>query len=287
VNPYPQMGKYSPEWAYSTAWAYVAPDGREYGLLASYSGVSVFRLTNPNQPVQVGFVNLRNSGWHESRQYGTRVYITTEVFNGEPSTDGLEIVDMSDPEHPQKVPYAATIQWAHSLEVDTARGLLYTNGTNRGVVIYSLANPDKPVEITIPKRAGLEALLAGRTLDPGLGPFARRASDAVTGRVRVFFTLLAHYDRLADAARAEPDGFVLTHGEPHLANFLRVDGRLVGYHDTLGRGRRLTIEDVTFGAVAVLPDAPAQHYQLREFSVGAVSFRKKWTHRYRTVVHRP
>ncbi|HEY9334243.1 hypothetical protein [Kribbella sp. NPDC050459] len=69
--------------------------------------------------------------------------------------------------------------------------------------------------------------------------------------------------------------------------FLRVDGRLVGYHDTLGRGRRLTIEDVTFGAVAVLPDAPAQHYQLREFSVSALLARPRWPHRYRTVVHRP
>jgi hypothetical protein len=114
VNPYPAMGKW--EWAYSTAWAYVAPDGREYGLLASLSGVTVFRLTDPTQPVQVAFINLRNSGWHESRQYGTRVYIVTEVFNGEPSTEGLEILDMSDPEHPRKVPYAATIQWAHSLE---------------------------------------------------------------------------------------------------------------------------------------------------------------------------
>ncbi|HTK69881.1 MAG TPA: choice-of-anchor B family protein [Candidatus Eisenbacteria bacterium] len=146
VNPYPNMGKW--EWAYSTAWAYVAPDGREYGVLASLSGISVFRLTDPTQPVQVGFINLRDSGWHESRQYGTRLYITTEVFNGEPAIDGLVVIDMSDPEHPQKIPYASTIQWAHSLEVDTARGLLYTNGTNRGVVIYSLANPDNPVEIS-------------------------------------------------------------------------------------------------------------------------------------------
>lgn len=79
----------------------------------------------------------------------------------------------------------------------------------------------------IPKRAGLETLLAGRALDPGLGPFARRASQAITRQAPMLSALLAHYDRLADAARAAPDGFVLTHGEPHLGNFMRVGGRLL------------------------------------------------------------
>ena len=145
MDPHPNSGTWP--WAYSTAWAYVAPDGREYALLGSISGVSVIRLTDPTHPVEVAFINLRDSGWHESRQYGTRVYIVTEVFNGVPATEGLEVIDMSDPEHPRKVPYMSTIQWAHSLEVDQARGLLYTNGTNRGVVIHSLANPDNPVEV--------------------------------------------------------------------------------------------------------------------------------------------
>lgn len=69
--------------------------------------------------------------------------------------------------------------------------------------------------------------------------------------------------------------------------FLRVDGRLVGYHDTLGRGRRLTIEDVTFGAATSPLESPAQHYQLDEFSVRALLGRPHWPHRHRMVVHRP
>jgi spectinomycin phosphotransferase/16S rRNA (guanine(1405)-N(7))-methyltransferase len=79
----------------------------------------------------------------------------------------------------------------------------------------------------IPKRAGLEALLTGQVLDAGLGPFARHASRAISRRAPALSALLAHYDRLAEEARAEPDGFVLTHGEPHLGNFMRVGGRLL------------------------------------------------------------
>jgi aminoglycoside phosphotransferase (APT) family kinase protein len=60
-----------------------------------------------------------------------------------------------------------------------------------------------------------------------LGPFARGASKAVARQAPILSALLTHYDRLADAARAEPDGFVLTHGEPHLGNFMRVGGRLL------------------------------------------------------------
>jgi hypothetical protein len=73
--------------------------------------------------------------------------------------------------------------------------------------------------------------------------------------------------------------------------FLRVDGRLVGYHDTLGRGSRLTIEDVTFGpapALEQLPgQSPAQRYQLDDFSVRVLHGRPHRPRRHLTVVHRP
>jgi len=79
----------------------------------------------------------------------------------------------------------------------------------------------------IPKRAALEALLSGQALDPSLGPFARNASKLIAWQAPTLSALLAHYDCVAEAARAEPDGFVLTHGEPHLGNFMRVGGRLL------------------------------------------------------------
>lgn len=51
--------------------------------------------------------------------------------------------------------------------------------------------------------------------------------------------------------------------------YLRVDGRLVGYHDALSRGSRLTIEDVAFGSPESVPASADPHYQLGEFFVRA------------------
>jgi hypothetical protein len=66
--------------------------------------------------------------------------------------------------------------------------------------------------------------------------------------------------------------------------YLRVDGRLVGYHDALSRGARLTIEDVTFGSPESLPASPDAHYQLGDFFVRTLSRRKLWPRRHPTVV---
>lgn len=61
--------------------------------------------------------------------------------------------------------------------------------------------------------------------------------------------------------------------------YLRVDGRLVGYHDALSRGSRLTISDVTFGSSESLATSPGPHYQLGEFFVRALSRRARWPRR--------
>jgi hypothetical protein len=49
--------------------------------------------------------------------------------------------------------------------------------------------------------------------------------------------------------------------------YLRVDGRLVGYHDAFGRGSQLTIADVAFGSAASVPGSPDPCYRLDRFSV--------------------
>ncbi|WP_328521060.1 hypothetical protein [Kribbella sp. NBC_00359] len=69
--------------------------------------------------------------------------------------------------------------------------------------------------------------------------------------------------------------------------YLRVDGRLVGYHDALSRGSRLTIEDVAFGSPASIPTAPDPRYQLGEFFIRALSRRGHWGRRRATAVRRP
>ena len=76
-------------------------------------------------------------------------------------------------------------------------------------------------------RGGLENFLP----EPGRpwhgGPFSAGAQHLVVARAGEIVRLIAAFDRLVDAtapARADP---VITHGEPHPANVMRVDGRLV------------------------------------------------------------
>ena len=69
--------------------------------------------------------------------------------------------------------------------------------------------------------------------------------------------------------------------------YIRVDGRLVGYHDALSRGSRLTIEDVAFGSPESLATSPDPHYQLGEFSVRALSRHPRWPRRHATGTQKP
>ena len=80
-------------------------------------------------------------------------------------------------------------------------------------------------------RFGGQADLNAFLLDPGRrwdgGPFAEAAHRLLLSRTADLGQLAAGFDRLAEVtipARAEP---VITHGEPHPANLMSVDGRLV------------------------------------------------------------
>ena len=152
-----QMNKYSNA-GYSSCWSYVHSDGREYAVEFSKSGASFVRLTNPEQPVEVAFINLPDSDWHEGRQYQNFFYIITEDVNNFNATAGLVIVDMSNPDQPKKLAnYTSPIFWAHTIDIDTARGFLYLpgaagttpSGTAAGLFIYSLADPTNPAFLAI------------------------------------------------------------------------------------------------------------------------------------------
>ncbi|TCC07808.1 hypothetical protein [Kribbella soli] len=68
--------------------------------------------------------------------------------------------------------------------------------------------------------------------------------------------------------------------------YLRVDGRLVGYHDALSRGARLTISDIAFGSPESLPTSPDPLYQLGDFFVRTLSRRTRWPRRHPAAVRR-
>jgi choice-of-anchor B domain-containing protein len=76
------------------------------------------------------------------------LYVTTEARTG------LDIIDMRNPSQPRKVrTWSETFTSAHSLWIDTERGLLYAHGTKNaagaanGMRVLSLADPENPREV--------------------------------------------------------------------------------------------------------------------------------------------
>jgi len=155
-NPHPEQVS---GLAYQASWPYIHSDGREYVVLLSVSGASIVRLTDPAHPVEVGFFGSK-APWSEARQYGHYVYMTTNNtanVTDEPNNIGLAILDMRNPDQPHKIAnLQSPIVNAHSLEIDTARGLLYVNGEfvcsdpfcggtiEESMKIFSLADPENP-----------------------------------------------------------------------------------------------------------------------------------------------
>ncbi|MEV6494825.1 phosphotransferase, partial [Actinoplanes sp. NPDC051633] len=69
--------------------------------------------------------------------------------------------------------------------------------------------------------------LAGGRADPGLGPYARPAAELLHAHLPEIRRAVARHDDLAGLARAEGNGPVLTHGEPHPGNAMRTGDGLV------------------------------------------------------------
>ena len=138
-------------WAYSSCWAYVHSDGREYALLGVSNGTAIYNITDPEAPFRVAFIPGPPSIWREMKQYRSWVYIVTE---GTGTGRGVQIVRMTNPDLPVLVnTYSGAFQRSHTVSVDTTRALLMCSGTwngtgfQTGVRVLSLANPESPVEI--------------------------------------------------------------------------------------------------------------------------------------------
>jgi choice-of-anchor B domain-containing protein len=138
-------------YAYSACWSYIHGDGREYAMLGVATGTAIYNVTNPALAYRVGFIPGPNSIWREMKSYRNWIYIVTE---GTGSGQGLQIVRMSDPEHPVlAASYTTGFTHSHTVAVDTARALLICNGTRNaagyatGMHILSIATPESPVEL--------------------------------------------------------------------------------------------------------------------------------------------
>jgi choice-of-anchor B domain-containing protein len=126
-------------------YGYTHADGRRYALTGTSLGTSIVNVTDMRNPRNVGFIPGAVSQWREVRTYGEYAYVTTEARYG------LDIISLRDPDRPVKVrTWTGTFLSAHSLWIDTARGLLFANGADGrtgGMRILDLSNPEEPEEL--------------------------------------------------------------------------------------------------------------------------------------------
>jgi choice-of-anchor B domain-containing protein len=134
--------------SYSNSWSYIHPDGREYVALGTRFGLSIVRLTDPANPVEVGFFPSINCTTRDADQYQTYIYAIGAVCGN--ASPGLTIISMADPDHPVLVSELhGVLESSENITIDQARGLLWAAEVNElqaagGIRILSLADPVNP-----------------------------------------------------------------------------------------------------------------------------------------------
>ena len=128
---------YADIWGYSDGVTYLA-------IVGTDDGTSFVDVTDPANPVEIGFIDGVNSSWRDIKTYGQYAYIGTEGTDG-----GVQVVDLTDPLNPVLVnTYRDTVGISHNLAMEEDLGLLYVVGTDSGTRILDVAtNPANPVEV--------------------------------------------------------------------------------------------------------------------------------------------
>jgi len=147
-------------------------------------------------------------------------------------------------------------------------------------------------DLAIPSRAGLDLVLDDLNEPWGAGPYSEPARSLIRSSAADLRRRLRAFDEAADRARAAPEPWVVTHGEPHRANVVMGDGgsvHLVDW-DTVRvapreRDLRTVLDDdrtgwdeytAEAGDVALRPevlDLYAEGWNLAEIAIYVTQFR--------------
>ena len=136
---------------YNEIWGFVQA-GIEYGVIGSTWGTHVFDLSNPGNIVEVASIKGEHYGpdivHRDYHDYNGYLYMVSDEGQG---ISTLRIVDL------QYLPDSAVTVYSedslfsrsHNIFIDTLNAKLYSCGgdNNQGVTVFSLANPEIPVQI--------------------------------------------------------------------------------------------------------------------------------------------
>ena len=133
----------------SDVWGY-ANDSGEYALVGVYNGISVVDVTNPYNPVELGFFPGPESIWRDLKTWGNYLYcINDEDGDG---GAGLQILNLEElingADNPTYIENMSLgFETAHNIYIDE-NGVLYVFGADYGIggaLMYDLVeNPENP-----------------------------------------------------------------------------------------------------------------------------------------------
>jgi choice-of-anchor B domain-containing protein len=126
-------------------WGYVSPSGREYAIMGLERGYGFVEITDPDNPVIVGFVNGPSSLWHDIKVIGQYAYGVSE------GGSGIQVIDLSGLDNGTVTLVRNKVHQGHSsthnIVANPDSGYLYLvggNTQNGGLVAVTTATPDDP-----------------------------------------------------------------------------------------------------------------------------------------------
>lgn len=231
---------------YSGMWGYVAPNGKEYALLGTTTGIAVIDCTIGTAPVERAYFPWVSSTWREVRTYSTYAYVTTEA------TGGFLVIDLTNPDAPVNLGIVGAAQFgnAHNLGVDMGTGRIYIVGTNNGVAVYDgAANPANPPFLGYAAPGGTSQYFHDLTIENGYA----YGSMIYTGIFRIWDVTTWPPTTLSSSTT--PSAF--THNAWPTANGnITVttderDGSLVRFYNTTNKSAPVPLGQMTMNPVTV------------------------------------
>jgi len=157
--PLPRIRQYTDCWGYRDDIT-----GKEYAILGSTEGISIWNITDPFNPYQTGFFfGVAQSVYRDCEVFNKHIY---GVSQG--PTSGMQIIDITNPEAPVARPTFGSFT-ARNFHIDAAAGVGYAIGWHptvesgaksdqssaemlsaaRGFHAWSLANPESPESLAV------------------------------------------------------------------------------------------------------------------------------------------
>jgi choice-of-anchor B domain-containing protein len=126
-------------------WGYVSPGGQEYAIIGLENGYGFVRVTDPANPVIVGFINGPSSLWHDVTVVGQYAYGASE------GGSGIQVINLTNIDAGQvtlvKNWQANGYSSTHTLLSNDKTKFLYSCGSNianGGLVPIDVSDPINP-----------------------------------------------------------------------------------------------------------------------------------------------